>query len=92
MKDDKTDNTVPERRFFRRFWRTKRTRGANATTTPAAGRPAEKIVITCAGCGEPTEVEVEHGRAETGNMATYFERPCPHCGREQVALTSRRYT
>lgn len=52
----------------------------------------DHFVITCEGCGATSEVELEHGR-DTDNPAVnggYFTRPCPHCGREQGAVASRR--
>jgi hypothetical protein len=52
----------------------------------------ETFTITCEGCGATSEAELERGHAadNPGVGEGYFSRPCPHCGREMVAVAERR--
>jgi hypothetical protein len=88
MKDVDPVKRSPVGSFVDRFRRQK-TSGGDGETAMSATEP---LVFVCTGCGEASGPDVEHGLEETRNVSTYFDRPCPHCGREQVALTSRRYT
>jgi hypothetical protein len=89
MRESTTRAAGPVRRFISRLRReTPHDQQSKSYLTP----DGKFIVITCEGCGTPSEIELEHGHSVDNPAVNegYFQRQCPHCGHELGTIATRQ--